>query len=42
MNGHSDVMKTSISIKNKYSTVVLPLVWGVIDYVAVLLAEYVS
>lgn len=42
MNGHSDVMKTSISIKNKYSTIVLPLLWVVIDYLAVLLAEQLS
>ena len=42
MNNHDEVMKTSISIKNKYSTVVLPLVWVVIDYIAVYLAEYVS
>ena len=42
MNGHGDVMKTSISIKNKYSTIVLPLLWVVIDYLAVLLAEQLS
>lgn len=42
MNDHDEVMKASISIRNKYSTVILPLVWGVVDYIAVLLAEYIS